>query len=792
MANVLEIVIKGRDAGGTRAVDNLTNSMRKAETQGGRMGRAFGGLSGVLGGALKVGLGAGIAGMAGLTAAIGGGVAKAMTLEQTIADTAAVMGKSTEEIKPLKALIEDLGIDPMLKVTAGEAGQAINMLARNGLSMDQILQGAAKSTVLLANATDADFGTAADIATDTMSLFNIEADDMMSAVNGITSVVNNSKFGIDDYALALAQGGGVAATVGVEFADFNTSIAAISPLFASGSDAGTSFKVMLQRLVPSGKPAMKTMKELGIITADGSNQFFDASGNMKGMNEIAGILQTALGGLSDEQKNAALSTMFGTDAMRAAAGMAEIGKQGFEQLQAQMGNTSATDAATTRMGTLAGQMDILQGIIDALWMKIGDAFIPVITKLAQHATVFVDQHGDKMVAMFSDLAIKIGNLIVQIPSFIAQVRQTWQTISQAIEPIASVVRNFVSWQDVLIAVGGVLTVAAIPAIVSFVAAAAPIVALFAGIVAATAGLRRAWESDFWGLRTAITGFINDTNKLDTIKSTLSGWGSSIKAGIDSAKTSIIVNGSSLINTTKSVLSSEQFKGIANTAFAGMTLGLSLAFPNISTSLRGHMSTLMNNVKDGWSKGGLRGAAEAGIKGLVDGFNFEMDHFKRHVAAVAGVLVQKIKDNWSASALKGIAKDAIWGLINGFNEMWDIAMNKVSSLGEGMTNRLKSVLGISSPSKVFMGLGQEVINGLTAGLASNQPQIAVQSIASDMTSPTSGFNSGLASNTSTTTTNNNNNGTNVFYVTVNANGDGRSIAEQIMNLSSQYEQGLAAA
>ena len=69
-------------------------------------------------------------------------------MEQKVADIAAVMGLAKDQTAPLKALIQDLGIDPKLKVSATEAAGAVEMLARNGLSMDAILGGAARSTVL--------------------------------------------------------------------------------------------------------------------------------------------------------------------------------------------------------------------------------------------------------------------------------------------------------------------------------------------------------------------------------------------------------------------------------------------------------------------------------------------------------------------------------------------------------------------------------------------------------------------------------------------------------------------
>ena len=306
-----------------------------------------------------------------------------------ISTIAAVSGASAAELGQLKQLASDLGVDPGLKVSAVEAAQAIEMLARNGLKVPEILDGAAKSTVLLANATGADFATAADIGTDAMALFGIQANEMIDAVNGITSVTTNSKFSINDYRLALAQGGGVAATVGVEFDDFNTTIAAIAPLFASGSDAGTSFKTFLQRLVPTTGPASDAMRDLGLLTEDGANAFFDASGQMKDMAEISGILNRSLAGLSEEQKILQLSTIFGTDAMRAAAGIAGMTEQEFRQLQETMADTSAVDSSALRMDNLAGDMEIFRGVVESTRIQIGDKFQPAMRELFQTGTTLL-------------------------------------------------------------------------------------------------------------------------------------------------------------------------------------------------------------------------------------------------------------------------------------------------------------------------------------------------------------------------------------------------------------------
>jgi TP901 family phage tail tape measure protein len=313
-------------------------------------------------------------------------VRQSAELEAQLSAVGAVSGATADEITDIKGLVKDLGIDPNLKVSSFEAADAIEMLARNGLAMSEIMDGAARSTVLLANSTGGEFSQAADIATDSMTLFNIAAKDMDQAVNGITSVVTNSKFDVNDYALALAQAGGVAASSGVDFNDFNTVIAGIAPLFASGSDAGTSFKTMLLKMANPTNKTMELMLQLGLATEESGSVFFDAAGNLKPMLEISGLLQNALGHLSEEQRSQALATMFGTDAMRAAVGLMDMEASGFAELSVAMSQTDAADAAALRMDNLAGSLEILDGVVETIKLQIGDGLNPAVREAADVST----------------------------------------------------------------------------------------------------------------------------------------------------------------------------------------------------------------------------------------------------------------------------------------------------------------------------------------------------------------------------------------------------------------------
>lgn len=459
---------------------------------------AFGKLGSAIGAGVTVAAGAAAAGIAAFTAVTIKSTDAAADMEQQVANIAATMDLTAEQTDKVDKLISDLGLDPKLKVSAIEAGQAIEMLGKNGLNVAQIMDGAARSTVLLANSTGADFATAADIASSAMSAFNIDAKNMEAAVNGINAVTVASKFGIGDYGLALAQAGGVAASVGVSFDDFNATIAAISPLFQSGSDAGTSFKTFLQRLIPQSSKAEDSMRALGLMsldvgkaadwlgsrlqgkverslegvteamrtyvhesgTADESskdfeetvqkmlnpfrqNAFYDANGQLKDMADIIGILNNATKDLSEEQKNEQFSTIFGTDAMRAAFAMANMTEEQYRQLQSTLAKSDADAAAAKRMDTLKGKTEIFWGVIEATSIEIGKKFLPQLKKIADWGTATATRFGPTVVQWFE----KIGAVFEYVSNTLMQTFD--------LGGMEAVIRQIVAWGgDLMRAFGG--------------------------------------------------------------------------------------------------------------------------------------------------------------------------------------------------------------------------------------------------------------------------------------------------------------------------------------------------
>jgi TP901 family phage tail tape measure protein len=367
---------------------------------------------------LKVGTIAGGAALTGVLALGAGittfaisGVGQAKDLDQQMANIAATMGVTKDAVGPLKQEILDLSLNPNLTVNVTQAAEAIQLLGQNGLTTSQILGGAAESTIAMANATGADFGTAANIATGAMQNFNLQASDLEQVADGITGVLVASKFDANDYALALANAGEIANSTGVSLSDFNAIIASTASSFSSGSDAGTSLKTLLQRFANPTDESKQAMADLGISV-------FDSSGKMREMGDIVGDLNKALAGMSDEQRANTAAVIGGSDASRTLLALSGMTEQQFRDLSVSVNRSGqASKAAATRVDTLSGAWEILQGIIQAIQIQVGDLFLPILRQVTSTLAGLATGNSTAIVAFFDSLIQKGQELFTAFQKF---------------------------------------------------------------------------------------------------------------------------------------------------------------------------------------------------------------------------------------------------------------------------------------------------------------------------------------------------------------------------------------
>jgi TP901 family phage tail tape measure protein len=331
---------------------------------------------------ITTGAAMGVALAAGLAATVG----PAMQFEQTMSGVGAVSEATAAQMQQLSTLALQLGKDTVF--SASEAGQAIEELAKGGVGLSDILNGAAAATVNLAAAGQVSLPQAATIAANAMNIFSISGQQMAHVADMIAGAANASSLEVSDFAYSMQYAGAYARSAGLSFDELAVAIAEMGKQGITGSAAGTQLADFLARLQPRAGLALKTMEQLGLVTKQGGNAFIDASGRLKNLADIQQILQNATAGLTDAQRAHDLQLIFGMQGQQAANILLRAGAAGYNETAAAMGKVTAQGVANARLNNLAGDLNNISGSLATLRIRIGEAFgggagMPAFRAIAQ-------------------------------------------------------------------------------------------------------------------------------------------------------------------------------------------------------------------------------------------------------------------------------------------------------------------------------------------------------------------------------------------------------------------------
>jgi TP901 family phage tail tape measure protein len=404
-------------------VGAAVGSLNHLESAAGKIGGAFVSLAAT---AAKAAVAVGAISFGAAAAGMASSIKVAADFESQLSAIAAVSSKAeVAAVGGMKAIGDaalQLGKDTSFSATEAAAG--MEEMVKAGVSLTDVMGGGAKAALDLAAAGALSVAEAATVASNAMNAFGLAGKDLPHIADALAGASVASATDVHQLGFALAAVGAVAHTIGFSFDDTTTAISLFAQAGLKGSDSGTSLKTMLLNLSPSTKTAKEEMQKLGIITADGSNQFFDAAGNVKSMAEVAGVLQHATANLTKEQKINALQTIFGTDAIRAASILSEQGAAGITKMaEAQQAAGGAAAIANERLNNLRGALEKLGGTWEVIRIKIGAPFLPILTKAVNSLTDALNK-AEPAISAFAERAARgvevlITRATAAAPRFIA-------------------------------------------------------------------------------------------------------------------------------------------------------------------------------------------------------------------------------------------------------------------------------------------------------------------------------------------------------------------------------------
>lgn len=320
-----------------------------------------------------------------LLAGVGIAVKAFMDFDVAMSEVQASTHETTANMDLLRDAAINAGADTAF--SAKEAAKGIDELAKAGVSTKDILGGGLTGALSLAAAGSLGVGEAAEIAASALTQFKLSGDQVPHLADLLAAGAGKAQGSVADLGAALNQAGLVAASTGLSIEETTGGLAAFASAGMTGSDAGTSFKSMLQRLTPQSLEAKNMMADLGISA-------YDAQGQFIGLAKFSENLKTSMKDMTPEARNAAMGVMFGSDAVRAANVLYEQGASGIQGWTDKVNDAGyAAVTASIKQDNLAGDIEKLGGSMDSVFIKGGSGVAESLRGLVQGAEDMVDAFG---------------------------------------------------------------------------------------------------------------------------------------------------------------------------------------------------------------------------------------------------------------------------------------------------------------------------------------------------------------------------------------------------------------
>ena len=577
----------------------------------------------------------------GLDASLGrANVAIRATLDQLDGDLAGARGKVDSAISRITA-------------GAGKSFQALGTAALGGLGV----------------ATGAVTGLGAALAKITVDAAPVEG--LSQAFDGLAE---SSGRGADEMLAALKKGSAGMVSNRDLMMSFNQAAGLVS----------TDFAVQLP----------DAMQYLGKVAAStGQDMGFMLDSLVKGVGRVSPAILDNLGiqvAVSEATDRAA--AMFGVEADALDKGQVQAGMMNVVLEKLAANTASMPDVTQTAAAKMAQFKATMQDTKD----QIGVAFLPAmnnvmgtVSKLAEVVlpplTDFLENSlapavqtvsgvindffwllgtGDTpLEALRGALEMAFGNEVTgQILGVVNTLVEFGERLSEFLASIIEWIGQNVELQDVLIALGAAIAAVVLPALWSIITAAAPVIAVFVAAVAIVALLRKAWESDFLGLRTFV---------LDTLEKIRTWWAEHGDA--------IMAKAREIWETAVAVFT------WFGAQFAGIFQAFKLAFEG---DWRGFGEKLRQVWDETWRV--IRETGERVWEAIRNFFN---------------------NTDWGA-----VGRGILEGMARGITAGMDLITDAARNAAQAALDAAMGFLGIGSPSREAMErIGMPFIQGIGAGM-----------------------------------------------------------------------------
>lgn len=321
---------------------------------------------------------------AGLAAAAFGvaSIKMAADFDQQMSTVQANTGATSAQMDQLRAAAIEAGASTVY--SASDSADAINDLGKAGMSVTDILNGGLSGALNLAASDGMAVGDAAEYMANALSMFHLKGSQASQVADTLAAGAGKAVGNVSDFGEALNNCGAQANSFGMNVQETTGVLALFAQNGTIGAEAGTQLNSMLMKLAAPSTEASNTMKELGISAYDAQHHFV-------GMANFAGQLQKAEKNLTDEQRNQANATIFGSYAIKAANYLYEAGESGVNKWTKAVSESGyAAEQAAAKNNNLKGDLENLGGSMESLMISVGEGAQGPLRKMVQGLDTLVD------------------------------------------------------------------------------------------------------------------------------------------------------------------------------------------------------------------------------------------------------------------------------------------------------------------------------------------------------------------------------------------------------------------
>ena len=562
----------------------------------------------------------------------------------------------------------------------------------------------------LASAAGMDLGQAADIVSDTMSAFQMEASGAGTAADIFAAASSNSNTDVLQLGEAMKYASSTANSAGMDLAQTATVLGILADSGIKGSTAGTTFNAMLRDM-------KKNAVDGTIAIGDHVIALYNEDGTMRSLGDIMADVNTATDGMTTKQRDAALSAIFQEESIRGVNIMLAAGTERYDELEGAITNSDGAAArmAETMEGGVGGAMREMKSATEEMMITLGNILVVAVLPLIESLTDLFN--------WFSELPEPIQKGVVAFLAVIAVIGPLLIAIGAVVSAVGTIAAAFGTGG----ALAGAVTWVSATLMPALATALGVIISPLGLIAIAVAALALAWKYNWFDIQ----------GKAQVVWDWLKSQGNALWQQLEYTYHAIIMSCATL-----------------KTQFQAAWDALKNAFSTISGMIVSTATGLYNGLVS------IFNAIVSAINTLLNSWRTQWNTFNSATSSASATLQSLMTSLYTR--LKSIFDSivsAVVSLLNSWRTQWNNIYSLIVTAATNIINKvkdiptaIKSALGVnlySTGSGFITNLKNGVVDALTSLYNSVVSQInkiksAITSAKSTITSSLSSLSSSSAS------------------------------------------------